>query len=507
MLKYIVGIDSYGVPSLKISMKGKSEINVSILDIYKKDTETFNLYKDINNYLATLPLEVQEAIYNLIREVDVFKEHSNYSTIENVRWLEERILNMVDLLNYENFKTWFFSVSSDIPIPDTITKEFIPDPDKGITKDKTYVEEEYIALIALVTFIRATSPIYLDYFQYVKKSTKHSLYSLLRLFYGTRVYSSPEIEKLTSYINITFESSNLSAKNDNLIILEGLSDDDVVDYIIAEVIFNKLMDIDVYTPNSKGEIKNIVSFVFFCIKTKGKFSSTAGNRLRAMSASTGGDREDHSYFGDHRKTTDLPIGRVTEIQYAISDPVKLAQGLGFTDFDFKLYQQELKHVQELIDNPTDYIQQYMLGWLIAPMVNPRSVFHIERRKVAELRIFAKVALLNTEQAYIGLFLASYQSTDIQAINPITRTTVNRAIFDTVKDRYKWVVREDKASEIEEIIPEVSKVISNYAWVPVGNMGTAGSLLTAEGLLDVPNNINDIVTKYVAYVTDRLSELR
>lgn len=507
MLKYIVGIDSYGVPSLKIGMKGKGEINVSILDVYKRDTEVINLYRDTNDYLATLPLEVQEAVYNVIKEVDDYKEHNSYSGIENVRWLESRVVEMVDLLNYDAFKAWFFVKPLKVPVPDTIDKVFKPDPDKGVTREKTYIEEEYVSLIAFISFLRTVSPIYIDYLQYVKKSTKHPYYALLRLFYGTRLNTCEELEKLRNYMETNFEGFNLPTKNDQLIIATGLCDDDIIDYLTAETIFNKLIIMDMYTPNKNGEIRNIVSHAYHTIRYKGRFSSSAGNKLKALSASGGGDREDHSYFGDHRKTTDLPIGRVTELQFALGDPVKLALSLGYTDFDFELYNKELKYVEELIDNPTDYIQQYMLGWLISPVVNPRSIFYIEKRKVAELRIFAKVALLNTDQRYIGLFLASYQSTDIQAINPITRTTVNKAIFDTVRGRYKWVVSDEKVSDIEDIIPEVSKVISNYAWIPVGTLGDSNTLLTKEGLLDVPNNINDIVTKYVAYVTDRFSILQ
>lgn len=496
-------LDSYGMYALKVEMENKEPIEIALDDFYKSDVDVDSLYIEINGYLAYLDVGTQEAIFSLIQEVDEFNQTCNYGDYNNILYLESKVRQFVDLLNLDEWREWHYKTARPIPMPDTVNDTFSHNLDMGITEEKTYVTSDYAGLVYFVAFLRAIGCIYSVYLRYVRRSTKHPHYAILRLFNGSYIdRNDNELAKLKRYIEANFDSLGYTGKKDSFIISSGLSDDDVIDYLAAEIIFNKLLPMDAYTVPKKGVPRNFISYAFQTIKYKGKFNNSANSRLRASAPDKPG-REDYSYFEDYRKTTSIPIGTVVELQHALSDPVNLAVDLGYDNFDFEMYNEELREIKVLIDRPVENVQLYILGWFLSKAINPRALFHLERRKIAELRIFAKVALLATEHSYMGIFLTSYRNYEVNVITPSIYNTINKDIFAKIKDEYKWAIGESgKLSVIEETISETVKSINNVVWMPTGSLGGTVGLITKEGYLDTVSNINDIVTSYVAYLVNK-----
>ena len=495
MLSINVVTSEYGVPSLNVSMSNKATVIIDLMDFYRNQEHLPTMYSHINGYLQNLPVNVQEELYNVIQEVYLFNQTNNYSTLESVKYLEGRIDVAAQLLNLDLWRQWFRENCKGIHIPEKTQDVFVYDPDMGITKEKTYVTEEYVDLTGFILFIRALSPLYIDYLTYSKRASKHPYYLLFRLFVCSCIdREDNELGKLRSYIDANYATLIGGAKNEHLVITAGLSDDDIIDYLIAEVIFNKLLTIDFFNVKC-----NAVSYIFQTIRYKGNFRTTESNKLRATSSRNVGDREDYSYFEDYRKTTSVPIGTVVELQHALSDTVKLAENLGYLDFDFKLYERELRNIKKLTEYPVENVQIYLLGWFLHKVINPRALFHLESRKIAELLLFAKVALVKTKQSFIGIFLASVRGSSDQFVDIMLRNTLNRKLLDDLQGHFKFVMEGERGSVIEKTISETSKSISNSVWMPVGTLGNTKGLVTEEGYLVIPTNVNDIVTSYVAYV--------
>lgn len=495
MLSINAVTSEYGIPSLKITMSGRTTIEIDLMDFYRNQEFLPYMYVHVNGYIMTLPLAVQEELYNTIFDVHQFNQTNNYSSNESTKYLEGKVDAMAKLLNMDLWRTWFRENSKGLFIPETVQDVFVFDPDMGITKDKTYTREEYIDLTGFILFIRALSPLYIDYLTYTKQSSKHPYYMLFRLFICSCLdREDNELGKLRNYIDANYLTLIGSGKNEHLVLTAGLSDDDIIDYLIAEVIFIKLLTIDFFNVKC-----NAVAYVFQTIRYKGNFRTNESSKLRATSSKGTPGREDYSYFEDYRKTTSIPVGTVVELQNALNDPVILARNLGYTNFDFTLYNRELKNVNKLTEYPVENVQIYLLGWFLERVINPRALFHIERRKIAELLIFAKVAMLKGNQSFIGIFLTSVRGDDSQIVNVVLRNTLNRKLLDDLQPQFKFVMEGDRGSVIEKTISEASRAISNSVWVPIGSMGNTKGLLTSDGFLEVPANINDIVTSFVAYV--------
>ncbi len=500
MLSYKIGTSEYGFNCLQVSYEGSGIIEINLTDFYKDENFLSTLYEHVDMYVKCLSPDTQKEIYSIFHDTFLKEASISYGDPAVIREIELKIKRLCELLDYQRWNTWFRQFQDQIPIPETVNSTFEYDPDTGTTKEKTYIHSEYIDLIALITFIRILSPVYVEFFNYSKERSNHPYYLLFRLFVDSEINDCVVIEKLRAYIEANLQTLVGTNKNEHLIVSAGLSDDDALDYLIAEVIFNKLLTIDFFRKKC-----NIVSFIFQTVKYKGSFSGSESDAIRTKSSRGDSDREDFSYFEDHRKTTDVAVGTVVEIQDSLNDEFMLARDLGYVDFDFEQYHKELQNVSLLLRQPPDPCQVYLLGWFLSKAVNPRALFHIEERKIAELFLFAKVALIKTSHSFIGLFLGSVKAADAKHINIIIRNTLNKTLVKNLRRHYGFAMGTDesdnKPSLIERTITELSKEISNSIWIPVGDISDTKGLITQEGYLEIPANINDVVCSFVDFVLD------
>ena len=493
MLSYQITSNEYGLNVLLVKY-GEEVCELDLTDFYKDQSNILNLYDQINEYVATLPLYTQKEIYEVYYKVYTNEYKQNYNDVNYIIKLENKIAKVSELLNYNNFKMWLAHKESMMIIPENIRSDYLYDPDMNTTEEKTYIKGEYRDLIGLIIFIRALSPLYLDFYNYIKQITNHYYYKLFMLFIRSDIYMSPEIEKLKRYIEANQITLIGNTKNEHLIINAGLSDDDILDSLVSEIIFNKLLTIDFF--NKKC---NIISFIFQTIKYKGNFVTSDSVMIRSKTTINDPTKEDISYFEDYRKTSNIPIGTVVEIQHAISNIDFLVNALGNSNFNYEMYQKELENTKSLMENKIDKIQIYLLGWFISKIINPRALYYIELKKLVELMLFAKVVLTTNGHEFIGMLLSSYRSKENNYINIVIRSGVNKTLVKRLSGFYNFTIEDEKQSVIERTIAEVSKEIVNCLWVPVGDIEQVSPYTNKDGYLLIPNILNDIIVNYVEFV--------
>lgn len=485
----------YGLTVLQVHYTGCEVIELDLNDFYKDRSFILNLYIQINEYVQTLPLVTQKEIYDIFFKVYSNEDKRNYSNHECVVRLEQEIAEVSRLLNYRNFKTWIATKESQMLIPETVKGSYTHDPDMNTTEEKTYVRHEYRDLIGLIIFMRAISPLYIEFHNYIKLVTSHYYYKIFMLFIRSDIYESPEIAKLKRYIEVN-QMSLVGNSNEHLVITAGLSDDDILDSLVSEIIFNKLLTIDFFSKTC-----NIISFIFQTIKYKGNFVTSDSTVIRSKTTSSDQSKDDISYFEDYRKTSNIPVGTVVEIQHALSDVASLASLMGYQNFDVAQYNKELDYVKVLMNKPIDKVQIYLLGWFLNKVINPRALYYIELRKLVELMLFAKVVLSQNGHLFIGSLLGSYRSSEGGYVQVIIRNNLNKSLIKKLESYYGFSMEADKQSIIEKTITEIAKEIANSLWVPISP--TTHPLLVADNVqyLEIPGNVNDIICSYVAHIND------
>ena len=495
-LKYEVAVSEYRLNVLRISYDDCEVIELDLADFYKDQSDMFNLYNQINEYVATLPEYIQKEIYDVFYKVYSQDYRQNYADVNYIIKLENKIAKVSELLNYNNFKMWMSYKESQMIIPENIRSDYIYDPDMNTTEEKTYIKHEYRDLISLIIFIRALSPLYLDFYVYIKQLTSHYYYKIFMLFIRSDIYNCPEIDKLKRYIEANQITLIGNTKNEHLIINAGLSDDDILDSLVSEIIFNKLLTIDFFSKKC-----NIISFIFQTIKYKGSFITSDSVVIRSKTTVAGGDnnKEDMSYFEDYRKTSSIPIGTVVEIQHSLSNIDFLVNALGHSNFDFAMYERELQHVPILVESKLDKTQIYLLGWFISKIINPRALYYIEYKRLVELMLFAKVVLMTNGQEFIGMLLSSCRSHETSYVNVLIRNGVNKTLVKRLTDYYGFCIEDDKQSVIEKTVSEISKEIANCLWKPIGDDEQIARFTNKDGYLIIPNNINEVVCSYIDFI--------
>lgn len=498
MLNFKVISNEYGLNVLLVRYGDESFCELDLTDFFKDVSNIYNLYNQINEYVVTLPLYTQKEIYDEFYKVYSQEYKQNYTDINYIFKLEHKIAKISELLNYNNFKLWMAHKEDQMIIPENIRSDYVYDPDMNTTEEKTYIRHEYRDLISLIIFIRALSPLYLDFYTYIKQITNHYYYKIFMLFIRSDIYNCPEIEKLKRYIEANQITLIGNTKNEHLIINAGLSDDDIFDSLVSEIIFNKLLTIDFF--NKKC---NIISFIFQTIKYKGSFITSDSVVIRSKTTVASGDnnKEDMSYFEDYRKTSNIPIGTVVEIQHSLSNIDFLINALGHSNFDHAAYERELQNVPILTKSKIDKTQTYLLGWFISKIINPRALYYIEYKRFVELCLFAKVVLMSNGHEFIGILLSSIRSKEATYVNVLIRNGVNKTLVKRLSEYYSFSIENDKQSVIEKTVSEISKEISNCLWVPVGEPNQISRFINKDGYLNIPNNINDVICSYIEFIND------
>ena len=112
-LKYTVASNEYGLNVLRITFDDCEMVELDLADFYKDQSDMFNLYNQINEYVQTLPLYTQKEIYDEFYKVYSQEYRQNYADANYIIKLENKIAKVSELLNYENFKLWMSSNGFD----------------------------------------------------------------------------------------------------------------------------------------------------------------------------------------------------------------------------------------------------------------------------------------------------------------------------------------------------------------------------------------------------------
>lgn len=495
-LRYTLYKTEFGITTLQVSFTDQPSIELEAGELLKDDANKETLFDSINGYVATLPIEIQLEVYNTFLKLYTGEYRTTFSEQETVTKLELKIAKVTELLNYENFKIWINHKSDKLVYPDNILTDYVHDPDMNTTIEKTYVKKDYTDLIAMIIFLRMLSPLYIEYHNHIRQNTPHHYFRVFMLLVRSGLHSTKEAEKLRTYIDVNQQTLIGANKSENLIIYAGLSDDDVLDLLMSEVIFNKLLTIDFFYKKC-----NIISFIFQTIKYKGNFNANEGMTIRYKPFEKNPGNSDISYFEDYRKTSDIPIGTVVEIQHSLSELNQLISDLGRKEFDFDRYTKELNNIKLYLDKPLNNIQIYILGWFLGKIINPRALYYIEPRKLTELMIFTRVNLIADGQHFIAAFLGSQRSTVTNVVNVMIKNTLNKSVLKNLATKYHFSMEDERVSVIEKTISEASREITNSLWVPILDESFHPGVNIMNGFLEVPGSINEIMYNFVSYCND------
>lgn len=502
MLSMNIFTGEYGTPILAV-MCGGDTLEYDIDQITKRNQKFDGVYDKINEYFKTLSQKDAEAFFRILRNIEKAPK-TEMDTTDYMLFLKNETRKAVRALNLERFTDWYRSNYGDLNIPDTMQEVFDYNRDKGESEAKTYTISDFVDFIALALFLRMFLPLYAEYLAYISGVDKHPYYRIFRLFLDSDVdLKSPALEKLRAYVQVTHESRHGTGGRENLVIGAGLTDDDTVDYLIAEALFNKLSLVNYYGTERKI---NPISHIHQLVNYSGKFRSAETDNIRLKNIkniNSAGSEDDYAVFeGNYRKTTKTAPGLITEKISAMKNTRIILSGLGYDPdtFDWDFYRKECKeNMATFMKYPIDDTTIYLLGWFLNKSIRPQSLFYCENKRRIELILLAKTCLYMSGQEYMGAFLSSIYDQEASLVNPnvIIKGSLSKELLDELKQIFSYSI-EDKGLVYEKVVIEVSRRIVNLPWKPIGEVNPA--FVSEEGYLLAPANITEVIVDYIRFVS-------
>lgn len=238
----------HGAESLPFSIKIYDRTKIT-------SSNSNNLFKEINRYMAYLPSNRQNEIFNAYKKIsEIMAPGSSYEM--SLPWLTAEVNKIYQYVYVDELEKWV-SLQRDIRYPNTAVEKVGEDLDKV----KTYTRQDYFHLVVETIGLRMMMPIFGEYQTYIKSSSGTQWKELvaMRIFTKCDLYHYSAVSRLRAYCESFIESDD---KHISSAAFSGLSSSELPDWLLAGAIIKRLTVASLDDNLDKGGlVKNIYGHV------------------------------------------------------------------------------------------------------------------------------------------------------------------------------------------------------------------------------------------------------
>jgi hypothetical protein len=393
--------------------KEKLHWNVANFDKDCFVTTDHDICKHINLYWESLPHLKQEKIFSIFSIIRmIFEEASDTAQLSHA--LMPQIKALYDEHNQEEMSHWI-AWTSDILIPENKFEEvYLASDEKPGNREKTYTKPDYRLLVTMALQLRIMIPIWGEFIYRTKSETGTNFkeYFAYQLLTHTKLMISPPMEKLRQYVlsNIKMD------KPMSLAIISGIGSEDYPIWLLALVVVRRLCIGDITGVNQQT---HLVTFIYNFISQKitGNNGSSFGGMIKDKEFDSPNSASDHntSRIEGYKIKQESATGEIAILDYFMSDPYRVATMLK-PDIDLTILEKFLE-ASIVLELEQLWKPQIVLTQLIlAPVISPRGIPHISKKKVISAIAIAQTVLWQNghkELACLNSAIASNSSSEMQ----------------------------------------------------------------------------------------------
>lgn len=293
----------------------------------EEDIKSSKQFALLTAYLEYKGAKFQDTLYSLYQkaheeldkiagtEPDQFK---NYAILH-------RVLDIFDYADVVHFLKDVYKLKPLSILPDTFDMQTQKDEDG--TREQTYTKNDYIELAGLVIIIKATFML-LGHMAYLCEDRYPDMNAFLKVLYKfyarhDKIGSIAPMEKLIQFTEKLFYNPKHSEKDLlSMVIKKGLSDVEIIETLVAQVIFHKLTISSVIEDDNETYIVNTM-FKFVTNKIKpqdNKGQCTITEKAQILVSDDRNERE--STFESYIMQTDITTGDAIKVNWA-SDSMEI----------------------------------------------------------------------------------------------------------------------------------------------------------------------------------------
>lgn len=412
--------------------------NVSLLKKSNLIIPGKDLFLEINQYMETLERDTQFKIFQIYAEFRDLRDDSiGVSFSAQQKESTDLVTELYRLLDLDRLER--FIRTTTIVYPDNLfSRNSEQAAAANINQNINYYKEDYDGLVLLVIALRPMIPIWGEYINLHKAATgtHYKEYRALKLISNSSINSSPYMERLRMYI--TEWRTTGSARNnltDDIAVLDGISSDDLTDYILGLILVRRLSLCNVHANTEKDSIissiysylKSKLSEAANTFKTYKKYDDGAGRengeemsileKYKISSKLTHGDRE------FLKECSRLPVNIAKEIDPSV-DLFVLEECLTLNhSLDLRLSDHQKLITQWVTDNNNAFPAQ--------------GIDDLNRIEVINLVSVAQAILIHWEFYDIALLVTSAIVVDSINIATPVRIVLNEKLLAQLDEIYPY----------------------------------------------------------------------
>lgn len=437
----------------------------------------YDVFAEINQYWATLTKEAQDRIFEAYRaSQEIFDNLLSGDEHEN------RLMQVVRTITNEHklddLRHWIERYS-DLQVPESCAAEFKENIDLNNTREKTYTRNDYLELVSLAIGMRALIPVLGVAINEARQKVGNDYkeeYAFKLLQESAYMVSSP-MKKLKQYIEAFLRDTVLDPKR----ILSGVTSESYPTMLCARICIKRLTVGDIRGKDRE----HMISFMHLEISTRfdSRNSDVGTNVKEKRLPEIAGEADNKgSTLERYRIKTELSIGDITELEFAVNDPYSLLDSIcpGDTLVDGIPYDKSidltdaLTHTTPLLSfkvyNPTITLLQ----WLFKDIISPRGLPYLSKNKIIQLIAVGEVVLWHNDFKYLAALLSSHVvkgGNDVMLVSPMdSRYRIPQELLDEVEYYfpYKRLISRRRGLDVEEnpameAVHLLAKNFSDYTW--------------------------------------------
>jgi len=281
------------------------------------------VFDEINGFLATLPKESQDVIWNSYREIkEILDMIADNLHIGNA--IRLYVTQMYEVAPMQEFYRWLLSYGN-LFIPSEIN-EVMGESSRHPHTDQTYLRPDYVYLATEALAIRLMVPIWGEF---IDQSSDNDFKEMeaVALLDNTELKhwpaEAPVWDKLHNYVR--FFSDDPSALINNL--WKGLGSEEIPDFLQARAVVRRLTIVPLSDPHGHSIIANIYRYIKSNTKPQDRTTQDRVNRKRPDESGGGEDDDKISIAESYKLKRKVSDGDAVFFNIKSQDIVNLCQAV------------------------------------------------------------------------------------------------------------------------------------------------------------------------------------
>ena len=412
--------------------------------------------------------------------------------------LQEKLVELYKILDLNKIYDWVINYS-EIKASKTIKKLYVQNltgESRDHSRDRTYIEVDYLWLVALAIALRGMLPIWGEWFKFPDQSNNLKERQAFTLLNRTSLMTAgpnpddprtldiyPPMQKLEMFV-----AGSIPPVKDikhSAIVVGGLTTEELPDWMLALTIVRRVSVGELRNDfaNQKRNVCLVASIYKFVDNRIKQLDKNFGGRITEKEITEAASEENNlsrmESFREHDRTPADAIEKTrTFLMYPESVIRSLSEMASINPgyYDSALYQEILQIcTQTFAQREIEEVQEQILKWMAATFMSPRMLDHMDYQQYINLMAGVVAFLIEHNHIEVAAILCGVPMADTGSMMigaPSSSNRLETGLSQRLRALYKYsrpyMVKRNSSNDnrlaIDDCLNEASNKIKEHVWI-------------------------------------------